>query len=429
MQPVLALLALTGMLVPAAVPPADTGPVLEWNAVALRTTAAAPFNPPLESRNLALVHAAMFDAANAFAGEYQPYAVRLRPPPGALREAAVVAAAHDTLVGLYPEQAANLDALSTGSLRRLTAGPPREAGIAFGAKVARQMLAIRASDGARDAMAAPYRPPSGPGAWVPAPPALKPALDPGWGSITPFLLRSGAQFRPGPPPSLTSDGYTADFQEVQRMGSATSTTRTAAQTQLARLWVSTASQVWNSLARQLIEARRLGPAAAARSLALLNMAMSDAFVASWDAKYLYGQWRPITAIRGADADGNPRTQADLTWTPLLPTPPFPDYVAGHTACAGAAEGVLVHVFGPDPGVSLQLNSPDLPGVVLHPANVQEVARGVVDARVWGGVHWRTSSEEGLRLGRAIGRFGVERFLRPVTGSAATAERDHEGRGD
>lgn len=421
MNPILGPLALVSVLVPAAVPDAD--PVLEWNLAAVRTTAAAPFNPPLESRNLAIVHAAMFDAANAFAAEYQPYAVRLRAPPGASLDAAVIAAAHDTLVQLYPEQASTLDALSAGSLKRLPSGPARDAGAAFGAEVARRMLSLRASDGAAEAIAAPYQPGSGPGAWVPAAPALKPALDPGWGRVSPFLLQTGSQFRPGPPPALTSDRYTADFQEMRALGSAASTTRTPAQTDLARLWVSTASQVWNSLARQLITAKRLGPARAARTLALLHLTMSDAFVASWDAKFAHAQWRPITGIRGADSDGNPRTEADPAWTPLLPTPPFPDYVAGHTACAGAAETVLVHIFGPTPGVSLELTSAAAPGVVLHASNVQEVARGVVDARVWGGVHWRTSSEEGLRLGRMVGRFGVERFLRPVGTGEATAQRE------
>jgi len=429
MKPVLAPLLLVATLVHGAEAADGTDSLLEWNAAAVRTTAAAAFNPPLESRNLALVHAAMFDAANAFSREYEPYAVSLRPPAGASLEAAVGAAAHDTLVQLYPEQAATLDSLSTESRRQMKAGQGREAGLAFGAEVAKRMLALRATDGSREAIAAPYRPGSAPGAWVPAPPALKPALDPGWGKVTPFLIRSGAQFRPAPPPALTSERYTADFQEIRQVGSATSTVRTAAQTDLARLWVSTSSQVWNSLARQLIVARRPGPAAAARTLALLHMAMSDAFVAAWDAKYLYGQWRPLTAIRAGDTDGNPRTESDPGWTPLLPTPPFPDYVAGHTSCAGAAEEVLAYVFGPNPGVPLELTSAAAPGVAFHPANVHEVARGVVDARVWGGIHWRTSSEEGRRIGQAIGRFGIERGLRPAAGPARTAENAPDGRGN
>lgn len=161
---------------------------------------------------------------------------------------------------------------------------------------------------------------------------------------------------------------------MRALGSAASTTRTAAQTDLARLWVSTASQVWNSLARQLITAKRLGPARAARTLALLHLAMSDAFVASWDAKFAYAQWRPITGIRGADSDQNPRTEAEPAWTPLLPTPPFPDDVAGHTACAGAAETVLVHVFGPTPDVALELTSAAARARRRHGASTQRTDR-------------------------------------------------------
>ncbi len=270
-----------------------------------------------------------------------------------------------------------------------------------------------AADGAAEAIAAPYTPGSGPGAWVPTPPALRPALDPGWGNVAPFLLRTPSQFRPGPPPALTSRQYTADFLEIRELGSATSTRRTAEQTALARLWVSTAPQVWNGVARQLIIARGLGPARAARVLALLHLAMADAFIAGWDAKYTYSQWRPVTGIPAADGGGNSQTPGTPGWTPLLVTPPFPDYPAAHAVCAGAAELVLARLFGPNPGIPLELTSPTAPGVVVHASNLGEIARGVLDARVWGGVHWRTSCDEGWRMGRRIGRLGAQRFLRPV----------------
>ena len=269
MHVVLRFSALSALLVLAAVPGALADPVLDWNLTALRTTAAAPFNPPLEARNLAVVHAAMFDAANAFEHEFRAYAVHLRAPAGASLEAAVIAAAHRALVRLYPEQAAALDALAAESLGRLPAGPGRDAGVTLGTQVAERLLALRAPDGAAEAITAPYTPGSGPGAWVPTPPAFRPALDPGWGTVAPFLLRTPSQFRPGPPPALTSRQYTTDFLEVRDVGSATSTTRTADQTALARLWISTAPQVWNPVARQLILAAGLGGARAARALALV----------------------------------------------------------------------------------------------------------------------------------------------------------------
>src|SRR5262249_7805868 len=157
-----------------------------------------------------------------------------------------------------------------------------------------------------------------------------------------------AQFRPGPPPSLGSRQYAADLQEIHEVGSANSAVRTPQQTALARLWVATAPQVWNPVARQLLAARSPGRARTARALAPPDLALADAFIATWDAKYTYGQWRPITAIRAANTDGNPRTPADPDWTPLIATPPFPDYPAGHSACAGAAEAVLERLLGRNP---------------------------------------------------------------------------------
>lgn len=423
MHVVLRFSALSTLLVLATVPGALADPVLDWNLAALRTTAAAPFNPPLEARNLAVVHAAMFDAANAFEHEFRAYAVQLRAPAGASLEAAVTAAAHRTLVGLYPEQAAALDALATESLGQLPPGPGRDAGVALGIEVAARLLALRASDGAAEAVVAPRTPGLGPGAWIPTPPAFRPALDPGWGTVAPFLLRTASQFRPGPPPALTSRQYTADFLEVRDVGSAASTTRTADQTALARLWVSTAPQVWNPVARQLITADGLGRARAARALALVHLANADAFIAGWDAKYIYGQWRPVTAIRAGDTDGNPRTPADGAWTPLLATPPFPDYPAAHAICAGAWEVVLERLFGPTPGIPLELSSATAPGVVVHASSTREIARGVLDARVWGGVHWRTSVDEGWRMGRRIGRLAVQRFLRPVAAGDSEGEEE------
>ena len=338
---------------------ADT--VLDWNVTALKTTAAAPFNPPVESRNLAIVHAAMFDAVNSIVGEYSPYAIELRAPDGASPDAAAAAAAHYALVQLYPAQQAILDGAYAASLAAIPAGTGRVAGITVGEAVAAQLLALRADDGAEAAIVAPYTPGSQPGDWIPTPPAFHPALDPGWGTVLPFLLRKSSQFRPGPPPALTSPRFTRDFNEIKEVGSLTSTTRTQDQTNLARFWVSTAPQNWNPAVRQLASARGLSLSQNARAFALVNLAGADAFIAAWDAKFAYNQWRPVTAIRAADSDGNPDTLADPAWTPLLVTPPFPDYIAGHTTYAGAAKQVLEHIFGRNPGVAMTLTSATAPG--------------------------------------------------------------------
>jgi hypothetical protein len=389
--------------------------VLDWNIVALRTTAAAPFNPPLESRNMAIVHAAMFDAVNAIVREFHPYAVRLHAPEGASPDAAAAAAAHMALVQLYPAQQTVLDATFAASLVLIPDGSPKNAGISVGEAVAAQLLMMRASDGAAAAITAEYMPGNAVGFWIPTPPAFLRALDPGWGSVRTFIMEDVPQFRPGQPPALNSRRYTRDFDEIKEMGSSMSVTRTQQQTDLARFWISTAPQNWNPAVRQVAIARGLTLSQNARAFALLNLAGADAFIASWDAKFTYNQWRPVTAIRAADSDGNPDTLEDASWTPLLVTPPFPDYIAGHTTYAGAAEKVLEHVFGKHPGVTIMLTSSTAPGVVETYSTFRAIADGVVDARVWGGIHWRTSSVRGRAVGEEIGRYAVHNFLKPIRG--------------
>jgi hypothetical protein len=411
--PMLILVALassTFMLANPGLVRADT--VLDWNVTALQTTAAAVFNPPVEARNLGIVHAAMFDAVNSIAREFDAYAVELAPPKGASPEAAAAAAAHFALAQLYPGQKTMLDAAYAASLAPIPDGPAKADGITVGETVAARILTIRASDGAEAAVVARYVPGTAPGDWIPTPPAFKPALDPGWGTVRPFCLRDGSQFRPDPPPTLTSRQYTQDFNEIKEIGSATSSTRTKDQTDLAHFWVATAPQNWNPAARQVAIAQGATLSQNARAFALLNMAGADAFIAAWDAKFTYNQWRPVTGIRAADTAGNPETLADPSWTPLLVTPPFPDYIAGHTTYAGAAEEVLEQVFGEHPGVIMKLTSATAPGVIETYTTFEDIADGVVEARVLGGIHWRTSSVRGRRIGERVGAFAVRHFLRP-----------------
>ena len=387
----------------------STDVVLDWNVIALKTTAAAPFNPPLETRNLAIVHAAMFDAVNSIVGDSPGYVVRLRAPAHASAEAAAVAAARVTLVTLYPEQQAMLNAAYTAFLNRIPEGSARDSGVRIGEAVARRILTVRASDGAMAAIKAEYFPGRRPGDWIPTPPASLPPLDPGWGEVRPFVLRDGSQFRPGPPPALHGKRYARDFEEIKEIGSSMSGTRRPEQTDLARFWIATAAQNWNPVARQVSIAQGRTLLQNARAFALLNLAGADAFIAAWDAKFAYNQWRPVTAIRAADTDGNASTAADPAWTPLLATPPFPDYIAGHTTYAGAAQAVLERVFGEDPDAVITLTSPTAPGVVETYATFRDIADSVVNARVWGGIHWRTSSVQGRVVGEELGRYVVGHF--------------------
>jgi hypothetical protein len=203
--------------------------------------------------------------------------------------------------------------------------------------------------------------------------------------------------------------YARDFNDIKEIGSTASTTRTTEQSDLARSWIATGAQNWNPIARQAAVAHDLTLTQHARALALLNVAGADAFIAAWDAKFAYSQWRPVTAIPAAATDSNSATDADPLWTPFLVTPPFPDYIAGHTTYAGAVQKVLEHLFGKDPGITLTLTSPTAPGVVRTYQTFAEIADGVVDARVWGGIHWRTSSVLGRRVGEAVGRYVIRHF--------------------
>jgi hypothetical protein len=206
-----------------------------------------------------------------------------------------------------------------------------------------------------------------------------------------------------------------------RCALATRDRKTRDQTDLTRFWIATAPQNWNPVARQLATAQGLTLSQNAHAFALLNLAGADAFIAAWDAKFTYNQWRPVTAIRAADANGNPHTDADPMWTPLLVTPRFPDYVAGHTTYAGAAQKVLEYVFGKNPGIVMTLTSSTAPGVVKQYSTFKQIADGVVDARVWGGIHWRTSSVRGHTVGELIGMYAVRRALKP--------RDDDDGRGE
>jgi hypothetical protein len=386
------LLALTLLALAIGAPPAeaaaagapaasagDGSTVVEWNRIALRTAAQAPFNPPRETRSLAIVQAAVLDSVTSVTRARPPYLVRVAAPRDASADAAAAAAAHACLVALYPEQRAALDA-------RYEAGPGAEVGEAVAAAV----LALRAHDGSDVVVSAPIG--SGPGAWVPTPPAFRPALEPGWGNVEPFLLRSGSALRPPPPPAVGSRRYARDLREIAAIGSADSTVRTPDQTEAAQFWVTTAPQLWNQVLQQ--RSRGMSATRAAYAFALLNLAGADAFIAAWDGKFAYTQWRPVTGIRAAGDPG---------WTPLLVTPPFPDYPAAHSTYAGTAETVLDRVVGRGP---LTLTAS---GITRRYRGVREIADEVVEARVWGGVHWRTSSETGRALGGRVGRVALRRL--------------------
>jgi hypothetical protein len=382
--------------------------VLEWNQIALSATVTAGQGPIPQIRTMAIVHVSVHDAVNAISCDYQTY-LSIRCGPWGEPEAAAIGAAHRALVGLLPAQTAALGAARAASLAAhgLTESDP---GVAFGEAVAEVILAFRSIDGAAQAQF-PYTAPGAgnPGVWVPV--GTAPAVLPGWKNVTPWVLRNLSQFRADGPAPLHSRRYARDYNEVKEIGSLTSLTRTDEQTEIARFWLATPTAIWNGVARQMIEAHSLDLSATARALALIYLASADASIACWDAKYSFNFWRPITAIQNGDADDNVRTEADPAWEPLFATPQFPEYVSGHATNSSTMATVLKLLFGDEPSAPIVATSPTNPGFERHWTTLSEGVEDVIDARVYSGIHFRTSDEEGAALGRKIARFVVSHALR------------------
>jgi hypothetical protein len=384
--------------------------VLEWNQIALAATVTAAQGPVPQIRSMAIVHVAMHDAVNGITRDYGTYLKLTHKVWGASPDAAAIAAAHRALVTLFPAQA---DALKVARAASLTAHNVTESnpGIRFGEAVADAVLKRRLNDGSTQAQF-PYTAPGAgkPGVWEPVGTAQ--ALLPGWGSVTPWVIRKASHFRPDGPPALDSRRYTRDFNEVKEIGSLTSTTRTAEETEIARFWLASPSAIWNGPARQFVHARQLDLSASARVFALLYLAGADASIVCWDAKYTFNFWRPMNAIHQGDADGNDRTIGDPTWTPLFPTPPHPDYLSGHSVNSSAMATALRSVFGNDPGTPIVATSSTNPGFEREWQSFSEGVEEVIDARIFSGIHYRTADEEGARVGREVARYVIDHALRP-----------------
>ena len=378
--------------------------VVDWNAIAITAAGAAGQNSLMQERSFAVTSVAVSDAVNAISRKYTRFGSGPTPPAGASTTAAAVGAAHRALTQLLPSQTQFLDTMLAQSFAKfgVSAGDP---GFAFGEAVADQSVGLRAADGAAQAQY-PYTAPNAgaPGVWIPTPPAFAAALLPGWGAVQPWVLGSAAQFRPDEGPDLTSRRYGRDLNEVKEIGALNSATRTAEQTNIAKFWVASAALIWNPILRQLALGLGLDESEAARAFALMNVAGADARIACWDAKYAFNFWRPVTAIQRADEDGNPATDAEPGWTPFIATPNFPEYVSGHTTVSGAMATVLRLLFDDDPGIPFTATSPTNPGFERHWATFSEGVREVIDARVYSGIHFRSSDEHGAKVGRQVARF-------------------------
>jgi hypothetical protein len=406
-----ALIALTLISPTAARAAAPSDVVLEWNEIMVRTVSGQ--NPFAQARIAAITQLAVFDAVAAITGNYDSYLAPISATPGASPDAAAVAAAHAVLRNYVPQASLTLDAARASSLAAIPDGQSKADGVAVGEAAAAQLIAARARDGSSPAQF--HQPPSSaPGEWQPTPscPAAGGILL-HWQNVVPFGVTSSAQFRAAPPPPLSSAQYARDYNEVVEVGAGASQARPTDRSDVARLYASLlAVGTWNRAAQQLAEAAPLSLEEHARVFALLNMSLSDALVTNFESKYHYRLWRPETAIRAGDVDGNSRTTGDSTFVPFVATPCFPSYPSAHASSGYAGRSVLERAWGGG-GHSITLSHPAVPDVTLHYTSLKQITDDISDARVYGGIHFRFDQEAGAMQGRRVGQYVFAHSLLPL----------------
>ena len=388
-------------------------PLDDWAEVYLRALRAENTTPPLGARNTAVFTIAVADAVNAIEHRWHPFLFTTNLSSPVSIEAAVAGASYRTGIALYPSRRADFEALLNRTRTNLPATPAREAGFQLGFASAEALLEARASDGTTQV---PYIPSDKPGAWRRTPPYFRPPDLPHWGLVRPFALTNSSQFRPPGPPSLRSDRYVSDYNEVKSVGSKTSLIRTADQTQAARFWSDFSGTVtppghWTQITLALAQSNHLALPDKARLLALVHISLADAGIACWDAKYTYNFWRPVTAAIRAD-DGNPKTESDPNWESLLIAPAFPDYVSGHSTFTGAGAQVLRRWFGRD-DLSFSVTSDTVPGVTRSFLSLNTVATEIGMSRIWGGIHFHSADADGQELGRRVGDWAFNHTMAPL----------------
>jgi PAP2 superfamily len=398
---------------------------LDWNLIAVNTVRSATLTPTkfqIEGTiYMSYVQAAVYNAVTTISGRYMPYGAPEANIPGASPRAAVAAAAYTTLAYYFPTLAPSLTSAYTDYLNVTLAMLPEKAklaGIAVGSAAASQLIASRWGDGRNAPVGIPFGvAPQPPGTWVFAPPpSLQSAQTPWVAFMKPFMLNSADQFRAPAPPAITSPEYAAGLNEVETLGSAKSSVRTAAQTAIAQFWNANVIDQYNQVFRDVATTHKFDLVDTVHLLAMGNMVASDAGIACMDSKYHYLLWRPVTAIRNADQDGNPATTANKTWAPLLTTPNHPEYPSAHSCVTSAVTGVLTSVL------KTQSINIDVPGATgggttlttsQHFNTAQDLLQQVADARVWAGLHFRFSTTAGIELGRQVSQWDLQRNFLPA----------------
>lgn len=417
----LAILVCANVLVPAQTIEGSTNlgtedVVLRWNRVLKETVSTPGLHPAtiMPVRSYAMMHAAMFDAVNSIDGGHTSYLIDVPASKNSSIEAAAAQAAHDVLASLYPARAGVFQIELAASLEGIDQYRAQQ-GIRVGQLVAERMLAARSNDG-WNATPPSYSLPSTPGNWQPTPPANSAATFTHYPTVMPFGIQSATQFAPNPPPAMTSTEYALAFNEVKEIGSATSTTRTADQALAARLWanVNTPTNflfVWNNVARTVSVARESTTVEKARLFALTNIALHDALQTAFASKFEHGLWRPVTAIRRADEDGNPATEADPAWSSYIGTPPYPSY-AGNMATIGTSQSTVLSLFFGRDDIRYEHTWEGAGGATRSYAGFGAMANEQERARVWGGIHFTFDNVAGQSIGRNVGSYVFNNLMRP-----------------
>jgi predicted lipoprotein with Yx(FWY)xxD motif len=393
--------------------PESGQPVIDWNRVLLGLVSTPGVQPASvhPTRNFAILHAAIYDAVNSIDRSHEPYLIEIHARRNASEAAAADAAAYRTLLGLYPSQQQTLDETYSAELAEVPAGPARDEGVRVGEQVARDLLAVRADDGSQ-ATPPPFVAGTDPGAYRPTPPNFPAPVFTNWGQVTPFVLDRGDQFRPAPPPAVTTDAYASALAEVRSLGASNSTTRTADQTQIATFWNPPIQNAWNQIAETVAAAHHSDLPTTARLFAALNLSFADGAIAFYDAKYTFQVWRPVTAINLA---------GDAGWLPLTGTTPAdPSYPGAHSTISAAGADVLARFYGD--AQRFTVTSPALPGVTRSFKSFSAAAEEAGLSRIYAGVHTRLDHVAGLKLGHDVATFVLRNALLPVRGATLTAAR-------
>jgi hypothetical protein len=401
---------------------ADPAVVATWNAIAMSTiTGPAPNGAGKANVEaflwLAYVQAAVYNAVNGITGEYELYEWNAKAPKGASPQAAAAAAAHGVLMEYFGSGdftnseaiAANLNAALAASLGQIPDGLPKDQGIRYGEQAAERLVELRADDGRFAPIV--FDVPLAAGVWRPTPPAMAPFFGPWLGQVDPFVLSSPSQFDPGPPPPISSSLYVKEFEEVRDYGVNVGSLRSAEQTQTALFFSDVGIVPLQGSLRDLVTRRALDISDSARLFAAVDLSIADTAIAVWNGKYKYGWWRPITAIREADTDGNPGTAAVAGWTPFLVTPPYPDWPSGLCGAIGASSTALSRL-NDDGRVDLTITS-TAAGVTRHYDHAVDIQHDAVDARVFSGIHFRTADAAAITIGTQVANWALDHHFAPA----------------